>query len=219
MPWVRFDDQFTIHRKVKGLSDAAYRLHTEGIFWCARNLTDGFVPAADLADVATARRPLRHVPELVARKSWHEAGAGCDSEQCPAGQHAAAGLTAADGWVIHDYWDYQPSKEKVLRERKAKAERQRRWDQKRRGQAVDKPCGELDASRDASRDAAPPRPEGSGGGRPRASGASGRPAPTGPAVRAVPEWCGECHEGTRMLDLDDGRVARCPRCHPNAQAS
>lgn len=54
MPWVRFDDQFPIHRKVDGLSDAAYRLHTSAIFWCARNLTDGFVSEEDL-DGVTAR--------------------------------------------------------------------------------------------------------------------------------------------------------------------
>ena len=40
---LRFDDQFPIHRKVSGLSDAAFRLHVEAIFWCDRNLTDGFI--------------------------------------------------------------------------------------------------------------------------------------------------------------------------------
>lgn len=29
-----------------------------------------------------------------------------------------------------------------------------------------------------------------------------------------PDWCGECHEATRLVDTDDGRARRCPRCHP-----
>lgn len=29
-----------------------------------------------------------------------------------------------------------------------------------------------------------------------------------------PAWCGECDERTRQLELDDGRAARCPSCHP-----
>lgn len=125
MPWVRFDDQFPIHRKVKGLSDAAYRLHTEGIFWCARNLTDGYVPTADLSDLATARRPLKFLPELVARGNWHLADEVCESEKCPAhvdNRPASVG----DGWLIHDYFDYQPTKAKVLEERAKNAERQKR---------------------------------------------------------------------------------------------
>lgn len=34
-----------------------------------------------------------------------------------------------------------------------------------------------------------------------------------------PPWCGKCHEPTRMIDLLDGRVARCPICHPSKQES
>jgi len=203
MPWVRFDDQFPIHRKVRGLSDTAFRLHIEAVFWCARNLTDGFVPADDLLDVASARRPLKFVPELVVRGIWHLADESCKSEYCPA--HVDnQGHPVDSGWLIHDYFEYQPSKAKVERERKAKSQRQARWvDKKRRGR---------DASADASIDTAPPRPEGSGsGGRSRA-GASGRAGPSGPAVRAVPDWCGDCDEQTRLLDPD--RPRRCPACHP-----
>lgn len=205
MPWVRFDDRFTVHRKVKGLSDAAFRLHAEAIFWCARDLMDGFVPAADLLDLATARRPLKSVPELVIRGNWHLADELCESEKCPA--HVDNRPASVDkGWFIHDYFDYQFTKEKVKRERKAKAERQKRWSEKRKGG--------LDASRDASRDAAPypPRPEGSGAGERRPARADGRAHPSGSPVRAVPEWCGTCDETTRLVDPDKPR--RCPECHP-----
>jgi hypothetical protein len=29
-----------------------------------------------------------------------------------------------------------------------------------------------------------------------------------------PPWCGECDADTRLVELDDGRMARCLRCHP-----
>lgn len=138
MPWVRFDDQFTVHRKVRGLTDSAFRLHTEGIFWCARNLTNGFVAAEDLHALATARRPAKTVPELVSRGNWHEATSVCDSEKCPAHvdnrRHAVSnGVT---GWLIHDYFEYQPTKARVLKDREANAGRQRKHrDQQKREEA------------------------------------------------------------------------------------
>ena len=120
MPWVRFDDQFPIHRKVDGLSDAAYRLHTSAIFWCARNLTDGFVPEEDLDGVtARVRTPARFAAECVKRGVWHDARHPCPSRNCP-------GPVDNDGWVIHDYWDYQFTKEQVIHNRESAKERQKR---------------------------------------------------------------------------------------------
>ena len=172
MPWVRFDDTFSVHRKVEGLSDAAFRLHVSAVFWCARNLTDGFVPEEDLELVtARVRSPERFTAELVRRGLWHRAEAvtrngtvgvtrnaavegyetDCDSPECPAPEGA--------GWVIHDYLEYQPSKEKVRDEQSKNADRQRRY---RERQAAKKQVntaedqsrnGVTNASRDASDDA------------------------------------------------------------------
>ena len=120
MPWVRFDDQFPIHRKVDGLSDAAYRLHTSAIFWSARNLTDGFVSREDLDGVtARVRTPARFAAECVKRGVWHDARYPCPSRECP-------GPADGDGWVIHDYWEYQFTKEQVIHRRELDRERQRR---------------------------------------------------------------------------------------------
>lgn len=117
MPWVRFDDQFTIHRKVDGLSDAAFRLHVAAIFWSARNLMDGFVPEEDLDLVcARLRAPARFAAECVKRGLWHGAHTACPSEKCPAPVDNPA------GWVVHDYWEYQPTREKVLADRVIKAQ-------------------------------------------------------------------------------------------------
>lgn len=161
MPWVRFDDAFPVHRKVDGLSDTAFRLHVSAIFWCARNLTDGAVPEEDLELVtARVRAPARFATELVRRGLWHEAGHECDSPHCPP--------AVKSGWVIHDYLEFQPSKEKVAVQRVAKAERQARWLAKQAGRrgadppenGHDSPISDPseDATRDASQDDAPPRP-------------------------------------------------------------
>lgn len=187
MPWVRFDDQYPIHRKVAALSDPAYRLHSASIPWSNRNLMDGWIPAADIDQVcAQVRKPATFALELVRRGLLHEAGETCPSPACPAdGTHT-------DGWVIHDYWDYQPSKAKALRDRQAKADRQARWLAKQKGRPVDNQpstgvelsTGDLpghvprrpkldasqDATGDASKDVAPPRPapKEAGRGRPAA---------------------------------------------------
>lgn len=34
------------------------------------------------------------------------------------------------------------------------------------------------------------------------------------ADRVRPPWCGTCDEATRLVELADGRAARCSRCHP-----
>lgn len=36
-------------------------------------------------------------------------------------------------------------------------------------------------------------------------------------LRAVPDWCGYCGADDRRIELADGKVARCPACHPLAE--
>lgn len=35
---------------------------------------------------------------------------------------------------------------------------------------------------------------------------------------ALPAWCGECVEESRLLEDEDGRPRRCPVCHPRSVA-
>ncbi|MQA63912.1 MAG: hypothetical protein GEU86_21155 [Actinophytocola sp.] len=40
------------------------------------------------------------------------------------------------------------------------------------------------------------------------------PAPASTSAAERPKWCGECDEATRHRERSDGRVERCPTCHP-----
>lgn len=160
MSWVKTDDGMSRNRKILPLSDAAFRLDREAIEWCSANTTDGRIAADEFADISRRAIP-KNVDELVRRGRWHKAQDGpCGHESCP--------TPGPDGWVIHDYLDYNPSKVEVEAEKKRKAERQRRWLEKKRGGASDDAAGDAsrgrsanasrDTNGDASRVAAPSRP-------------------------------------------------------------
>jgi hypothetical protein len=185
VPWVRFDDQFTIHRKVDGLSDAAFRLHASAIFWSARNLTDGFVSQEDLGGVtARVRTPERIAAECVRREVWHDARLDCPSERCP-------GPVDDDGWIIHDYWQYQPTKEQVIRDRKDNARRQAEWRVKHnvRSNGVTNASSKSTPARPVSTSPQPPASGGHDGSHPncRACGTNprGLPPPAPPTAAAL----------------------------------
>jgi hypothetical protein len=210
MPWVRFDDQFTIHRKVDGLSDAAFRLHTSAIFWSARNLTDGSVTREDLDGVsARVRTPERFAAECKKRGVWHLGDEDCPSEKCP-----ADGTGDGDGWIIHDYWVYQPTKVQVVRDREAAARRQAKWRAARNPQGdtgadLRNPHihregtannGSSNAVTNAVSASSPPRPERKRGGKapPRAS-----PARAAHGAGGDAEW---------HPFKPDGRTDTCEAC-------
>lgn len=77
------------------------------------------------------------------------------------------------GWNMHDYLDYNPSREAVEKERKDKADRQKRWREKQ-GRRV------TNASSDASGDGAPTRPA------PKEAGRASPDPGARPAARAIP---------------------------------
>jgi hypothetical protein len=142
MAWLRFDDLFTIHRKVEGLSDAAFRLHVCAIFWCARNETDGFVGADDLANAAPRGMtdPASVVPELTryGKLLWVETDGG---------------------WVIHDYLEYQFSKAQLAEARKKNAARQQRFRSRTRGNRNAVSNALVTRGSNAVSNAAPTRPD------------------------------------------------------------
>lgn len=193
MPWVRFDDQYPDHPKVGPLSDRLYRLHNRAIFWCARHTTDGIIRAELLPDVWRKARAT-DAAELARRGLLHTA----DDPPCPSPKCPPAG---PDGWVVHDYWGYQPARVEVEKDRRDRAERQRRWREKKRGSNTSTPNtpnnrnGPVDALATEHGDGPPPPP------RPEGSGARGAPSgPTGaeppPAAAAAGGAADGRHDNT-----------------------
>lgn len=110
MTWVRLDDGFADHPKIEQVGPLAAWLHVTALCYCARHSTDGHVPKAKAARLAHVPQPAKRIDALVAAGMWHDAGAT---------------------YVLHDYLEYQPSKEQVeaergkARDRMAKARQQR----------------------------------------------------------------------------------------------
>lgn len=127
------DHDFFLHRKVERLSKDAKLVFIAGLAHCSRELSDGFISAgAALRTILAAvdAKP-RAVNELVDAGLWHKEG---------------------DGFVVHDYHDYQPPAEQVRKQRRDHAERMRRWRNKRDGPSDASRDASTSPSRDASRD-------------------------------------------------------------------
>lgn len=118
MPWVRIDDHFDEHPKLAAAGPLGLALWVTGLAYCNRNLTDGFIP------------------RTVAHRLIHEDG--IDSATVIA-RVVSCGLweDAEGGYRVHDYADYQPSKEEVLRDREQGAERVRRHRENKRASSME----------------------------------------------------------------------------------
>jgi hypothetical protein len=111
--WVNLDDGFPDHPKVAGLSDRAFRLQVSGICYANRHLTDGIVPASVVPRLVGVP-PGRALVELIDGALWTPI------------------LGSTEAYSIHDYLDWNRSREQVLaeRERRSRAGRkgaEARW--------------------------------------------------------------------------------------------
>lgn len=126
MTWLKTDDKYPEHRKVRRLSDAAYRLHHTAMCACARDETDGLVTETDIEDMEHGKRLRKHVPHLVEAGLWDE---------------------VRGGWVIHDYLHYNPSHEQLNAKRAADRERQINSRKRRAMETGTEPASSTDMSR------------------------------------------------------------------------
>lgn len=95
MPWANIDDQFHAHRKAKRAwkSPRALGLHLLAMSYCAGMLTDGFVDDEFVEE---------KIPRAGERKATTDA-------------LVAAGLweRVDEGWQIHDWLEYNPSRSSI----------------------------------------------------------------------------------------------------------
>ena len=109
MPWARLDDSYFTNRKTAGLSMAAKLMDLAGIAYSARELRDGVLSKRDVRVVAAQVEVddlAAVLSELVNAVRWSALEEGA--------------------YEIHDYLDYNPSREQVLRERDEARERMAR---------------------------------------------------------------------------------------------
>jgi hypothetical protein len=101
MPWGRLDDSFDSHRKVRRAGLEAIGLHARALSYCAGALTDGHVDPEWLEERA-GKRGEKLSELLVTAELW---------------------TPNTDGFVIHDYLEYNPSRADVLARRAADSKR------------------------------------------------------------------------------------------------
>lgn len=157
MPRFQTDDTFGDSLPAKRAGTAALGLYYLCGLWSARYLTDGHVPTEVAAGYGTSE--------------W-------------ARKLVDAGLFVVEdgGYLMPLYLNDNPSAEKVMKERQAKADRQAKWleksrnaSSKQRRVSSSSNRASKEASRDASGDAAPPLPSPKGEGvdaAPRSGGAA-----------------------------------------------
>lgn len=110
MAYAKFDDGFGNHPKVRPLSPWAFQLHVCGILHCSRWLTDGIVTADALPDLMRKYRASA-LQELLDAGLWRP-------------------ILDGDGYVIHDYLQWNDSRAKVEARRAKNAERLSEWRRK-----------------------------------------------------------------------------------------
>jgi hypothetical protein len=111
MPWVKIDDQLYDHPKVAKLRPdlmlACIGLETLALCWCNNKLTDGIIPSNQVFRLAGDQSQTSHktaqalVDELIRVVLWEK--------------------ISEDSYYLHDYLDFQPSKDQWIAEQKQKS--------------------------------------------------------------------------------------------------
>lgn len=191
MAWVKVDDHFDEHPKLAAVGPVGWGVWLAGLAYCNRNLTDGFIPRA-VADAIGGRWRV-YVPTGDGRDQVWEINRSSGMQGHDMETEWVAALLVANGlweetdggYRVHDYADYQPTRQEVLHERQTTAERVKRWRGKS-GNGVGN--GERNGVTNAVGDA--PR---NGAGN---AGVTPAPVPV-PVPGPVPEPMGQREGGTR----------------------
>lgn len=116
MAWVKIDDQFADHPKIREVGPVGMAIQVSALCYCNRFLTDGFISN----QAATAI-----ILGLSKEKNWPEKMVSC-----------GLWVKHEHGFIINDYLEYNPSKNEVLElrnQRKSAAKRgaestnEKRW--------------------------------------------------------------------------------------------
>lgn len=95
MPWVKLDDTFDQHKKVRKAGLEAIGLHARALAHAGREMDGGHVDP-EWVEERAGRRGKALVAKLVAVGLWEP---------------------NSDGWIIHDFNEYNPTREEWDAER------------------------------------------------------------------------------------------------------
>jgi len=130
MVWAKIDDEILDNPKIAQAGLFGFAFHVAAITWCCRNLTDGFIPYARVAsffDVSAAKTEWiskAGLPSGVEDRLWREV-MDIQLEADAFAKHLVEiGLwdKVDGGYQIHDFLEYNPSREEVLTQRAKRAE-------------------------------------------------------------------------------------------------
>ena len=115
--WVKLDDDFPDHPKVVALDPVARWLFVAGLCYANRFLTDGFIPDRQIGPLLNSRngKTTNFRSQLIEAGLWERTE-----------------VNGVQGYAIHDFLHYQPSRKQVIRARKKAAKRIAKWRKKKR---------------------------------------------------------------------------------------
>lgn len=113
MAWVKLHDGAMQDLKISVLSDSAFRLWIRGLCYCQTALTDGLIPHEALRDMGAKRKDIDELahPQVPGRAAlWERMG--------------------SFGFRVHDYLDWNDSRERVNGRKQAAKERKAQWEER-----------------------------------------------------------------------------------------
>ena len=114
MPWVKVDERARRHSKFFRAGCLAWGWWNAGLGYCNESLSNGFIPTRDLELVFPGMLPADReaaIESLVREGSLHVVSGGRIT--CPTSAWCRRFPTREDGYLMHDYLDYQPSRKQV----------------------------------------------------------------------------------------------------------
>jgi hypothetical protein len=122
MTWARLDDNFPHHPKVVAAGPIAALIQVRAICYCARHLTDGFLPDAVVPELLLGFDGIGiYAPRRLREGKLATVGYDADELDWVAIM-LRHGLweKRKGGYYVHDYPDYNPTRADVLAEREAR---------------------------------------------------------------------------------------------------
>lgn len=108
MTWIKVETTIRSHPKFLRIGPEACWLYVCGVMYCQDNLTDGFIPREQVGLLYPFPRTSRLVRVLLWAQLWQQ------TEQ------------PSPGYLIHDYLQWNMSREQVLKQRQQDAARKKK---------------------------------------------------------------------------------------------